>query len=476
MDKKVIFNAIASICMPAYYTRMFETMHEGIDETFRDDVEALGFENFDKIVRNDCEIEGALIDLYGHLNSADSNYFANFVATAVTCRIVRHKTGLIPVDSPIMRITDDLFVGDWQYDGVFTAFKDHDLYEADRDASDEFDRVVNANEDRFVMRDGKMYREVTYVQICDDYGTELEYNYAAFYVFKDDHVWFEIGDSTEQLDMYELAQAIKATDRAPLKAIFFHNCLMGNMETLTELRDVTEYIACSAHVLSSGGEVLAGFVKGFIEKNDVEDAFAYMLNDITPVWQNNYKDEGGSASNGDFKLLRTSEMDGILDATRRLADRVVALYPTQKEAIDLATKQVYRFNTVGDNPENCYITPFFDLQDYADKLAANTDDAELTAIAADLRTAFSKAILQRADVNWSVQHLDQYSLSVCLYHQGYYNYDFIGAGAKVKSNIGEGYEQSTFHKLTGWGNFLRINTGLPWGNPTCGGGGPINAQ
>ena len=280
----------------------------------------------------------------------------------------------------------------------------------------------------------------------------------------------------EQLDMYELAQAIKATDRAPLKAIFFHNCLMGNMETLTELRDVTEYIACSAHVLSSGGEVLAGFVKGFIEKNDVEDAFAYMLNDITPVWQNNYKDEGGSASNGDFKLLRTSEMDGILDATRRLADRVVALYPTQKEAIDLATKQVYRFNTVGDNPENCYITPFFDLQDYADKLAANTDDAELTAIAADLRTAFGKAILQRADVNWSVQHLDQYSLSVCLYHQGYYNYDFIGAGAKVKSNIGEGYEQSTFHKLTGWGNFLRINTGLPWGNPTCGGGGPINAQ
>lgn len=203
MDKKVIYSAICSICMPAYYTRMFETMHEGIDETFRDDVEALGFEQFDKIVRNDCEIEGALIDLYGHLNSADSNYFANFVATAVTCRIVRHKTAFIPVDSPVLHADDDLF-GDWVYDTVLTAFKDHDLNEADWDASDEFDRVVANNEDRFVMRDGKMYREVTCVQICDDYGTELEYNYPAFYVFKDDHVWFELADSTEQLNIYDV--------------------------------------------------------------------------------------------------------------------------------------------------------------------------------------------------------------------------------------------------------------------------------
>ena len=55
----------------------------------------------------------------------------------------------------------------------------------------------------------------------------------------------------EQLDMYELSQAIKATGRAPFKAVFFNNCLMGNMESLTELRDVAEYIACSAHLLTS---------------------------------------------------------------------------------------------------------------------------------------------------------------------------------------------------------------------------------
>ena len=77
------------------------------------------------------------------------------------------------------------------------------------------------------------------------------------------------------------------------------------------------------------------------------------------------------------------------------------------------------------------------------------------------------------DISWSVQHLDRYSLSVCLYKQTVYNFDFIGAGADIKSNIGTSYEQCTFHKLTGWGDFLRINNGLPWGNPTSGGGGPI---
>ena len=288
-----------------------------------------------------------------------------------------------------------------------------------------------------------------------------------------------IGDewnNHEQLDMYELSQAIKATGRAPLKAIFFHNCLMGNMESLTELRDAAEYIACSAHILSSDYTVLPAFIRGLIEKDNVEDAFAYMLNDITPAWQECYSHDEGKAVNGDFKLLRTSELDGIIDVTRRLADRLIALYPTQKEAIDLATKQVYRFRTYGDDLNYSYFDPFFDLQDYADKLAANTGDAELNTIAQDMKQAFDQAILQRADISWSVQHLDHYSLSVCLYHQIFYNYDFIGAGSAVKSNIGEGYELSTFHKLTGWGNFLRINTGLPWGNPTSGGGGPIDAQ
>ena len=280
----------------------------------------------------------------------------------------------------------------------------------------------------------------------------------------------------EKLDMYELSQAIKATGRAPLKGIFFHNCLMGNMESLTELRDVAEYIACSAHLLNSDYSILPAFIRGLIEKDNVEDAFAYMLNDVTPAWQECYSHDEGKAVNGDFKLLRTSELDGIIDVTRRLADRLVALYPTQKENIDLATKEVYRFISLYDDVNLAWANPFFDLQDYADKLATHTGDGVLKTIAQDMKTAFDRAILQRADISWSVQHLDHYSLSVCLYHQLFWDIDMISKGNpwNWKVNIGEGYEQCTFHKLTGWGNFLRINTGLPWGNPTSGGGGAID--
>ena len=40
----------------------------------------------------------------------------------------------------------------------------------------------------------------------------------------------------EELDMYELSTAIRSAGLNRLNTIFFHNCLMGNMETLTELR------------------------------------------------------------------------------------------------------------------------------------------------------------------------------------------------------------------------------------------------
>ena len=286
-----------------------------------------------------------------------------------------------------------------------------------------------------------------------------------------------IGDEwneDEKLNMYELSQAIRSTKKdgkGHIKALFFHNCLMGNIESLTELRDVAEYITCSAHLLNSDYSVLPAFIRGLIEKGNVEDAFAYMLSDATPAWQECYSHDEGKAVNGDFKLLRTADLDGIINVSKRLADRLVALYPTQKEAIDRATAKVYRFTQPSDNPNLGYICPFFDLADYAHKLAEETGDAEFATISSDLDQAFDKAILQRADISWSVQRLDHYSLSVCLYHQLFYDYDFIGYGNQWDSNIKEGYEQCTFHKLTGWGNWLHTNTGLPWGNPTSGGGG-----
>ena len=272
----------------------------------------------------------------------------------------------------------------------------------------------------------------------------------------------------EQLNMYELHDAIKASGIDHLNTLFFHNCMMGNLETLTEVKDCADYICCSSHILRSNGEVLTEFVRGLMDKGNAEDAMAQMFERNTPIWQDEYK-EDGSLANGDYKMYRTDRFDAILDAVKHLADRLIALYPTQKEAVNRATSKVYRFIPM-EGME--FQDPFFDIADYAHLLAQETGDAEMKTIAAEMDNAFKEAFIHYRDVSWCQEHLDHYTLSVCLAHQLYYTYDFKSANSTMfPNNFDEGYEQSGFHKLTGWGNWLRMNEQSLGHNPQCGGGG-----
>ena len=63
--------------------------------------------------------------------------------------------------------------------------------------------------------------------------------------------------------------------------------------------------------------------------------------------------------------------------------------------------------------------------------------------------------------------------NVWLMHQGHYTFDYKPAFPDYLCNIDEGYEQSTFHKLTGWGNWLRMNRQPISNNPVNGGGGQM---
>ena len=293
-----------------------------------------------------------------------------------------------------------------------------------------------------------------------------------------------IGDEwneSEELDMYELSTAIRSAGLNRLNTIFFHNCLMGNMETLTELRGLSDYIVASAHLLSSEGELLTEYVRGLLEKGNTEDAVAQMFERVNPVWENSYHEseeqENGqiveSWKNGDYKLIRTAKLDAIIDAAKRLADRLVALYPTQKEAIDRATQKVYRFFRPYEIRKLTFMNPFFDLADYAHLLAKETGDAEVATISADLDKAFSEAFVHYVDVSTNEQHLDHYTLSVCLADNTTYKLNLKAADSPYLCSFDEGYEQTTFHKLTGWGNWLRTNQHYLWGNPTSNGGGPL---
>ena len=280
----------------------------------------------------------------------------------------------------------------------------------------------------------------------------------------------------EWMDMYQMNDAMKAAGIDHFNTLMFHNCYMGNIETLTQAYKLADYIFASAHVLSSNGELMTEFVRGLVETGDPVQAGGLMFERCTPVWQNSYVDEKeGICWNGDYKMIRTDKFEAIIDAAKQLCDRLLELYPTEKEAIDRATKSVYRVEPI-DEYKNEFLTPFFDIANYAQLLAKETDDVELKNISATLDNAFKEAFVHYRDVNNSKEHLDHYTLSVCLLRQLFYTFDYKTNAPQLKTlnNYNEGYEKCDFHKLTGWGKWLNTNEQALDSNPQKGGGGKLD--
>ena len=261
--------------------------------------------------------------------------------------------------------------------------------------------------------------------------------------------------NSEWMDMYEMYDAMKAAGIDHFNTLMFHNCLMGNLESLTQARAFADYIIASAHVLNSDGRLMTEFVRGMVETGDPEKAAGLMFERSTPEWQNGYVEEPGKFPNGDYKMIRTDKFQPIIDASKQLCDRLLALYPTQKEAIDRASRQVYRFEHLDGNEKIKY--------------------HQLKAISARLDQAFEDAFVHYRDVNYSVQHLEHYTLSVCLMQKLYYTIDYKTAAPEfgALNNFNEGYEKCDFHKLTGWGNWLNTNEQSLDSNPESGGGGKL---
>jgi hypothetical protein len=77
-------------------------------------------------------------------------------------------------------------------------------------------------------------------------------------------------------------------------------------------------------------------------------------------------------------------------------------------------------------------------------------------------------------VNYSKEHLDHYTLSVCLLNHKFYSRNYHNViTPEPLNNYNEGYEKCDFHKLTGWGKWLDTNEQDLGNNPQKGGGGKL---
>ena len=246
----------------------------------------------------------------------------------------------------------------------------------------------------------------------------------------------------EAMSAEEFSQALAATN-THFKAIFFHDCYMGNMESLHPMIPYADYIISSMHVLRSSGDPIIGLVKGLYSNSDFEKAAAYGFDDMYDEWFKSYTN-----ANGDLKVLKTSELNQFEDIFSRLAKRLVKLYPSKKTEIDSAMDEVYW----GSDDR-----AFVDARDYVNKLEAKTGDSEIKKIAKDMRSALDDAIIIEKNISnlddQSAPKLDRYSLSVVLCDKA-----TMERNSSWLYPIGDAYEYSSFHKKTGWGNWLRKNT------------------
>lgn len=254
------------------------------------------------------------------------------------------------------------------------------------------------------------------------------------------------------INMYELSAAIAQSEIPHLKAILFHNCLMGGMESLMQVAPYADYLFATPFMLTSeNNPLIPTLVEKLREGGDFETAARKTLIDSEERLYDGFVKEG-VPYNGNMELLKSAKLEKVCSAARELATRLRELYPVKKDAIDRATCGAYQFFNV---------YPYYDLLDYAGKLAEETGDGTLKSVRNKLEEAFGSAILEQVIIDLGVLPvLSAFSLSVVLVDHDVYQSQLGGAFTYQVS-----YELNAFHQKTGWGSWLDTNTCLPVGNP-----------
>ena len=100
-------------------------------------------------------------------------------------------------------------------------------------------------------------------------------------------VLYDSGFEGLGMNMYEFKQALEESAIKHPLMIFCHNCLMGNLESLTTLRNLTDYFIVSQHLLASNGYIVTEFVNSLLQTTDIESATKRLFDRLGP-WKGLY--------------------------------------------------------------------------------------------------------------------------------------------------------------------------------------------
>ena len=278
-------------------------------------------------------------------------------------------------------------------------------------------------------------------------------------------------------------------------------CLMNNLEFLYEVKDVTDYIACSTYIMWGGGSALYAIADNYAAGQDTETALANFLDANMDSWDAEFYQSTNPDDPlyYDFTLTKTSRLNDLAPVLEEFTDRLVNTYQNgtedQRARIDSCTANAMKVY-------NYY--PFYDMGRYIESLFYELPDVYDQTFASSMITAFNSCIVRQRHSKYLTEHHFEVDYSMMLGCEGtYVVYRYEGDGAESKligayvyysdgkletyryvdegddssdgnlaryelektdtwpSTFANTYELTTFDKLVGWSRWMYLNPTPP---------------
>ena len=252
------------------------------------------------------------------------------------------------------------------------------------------------------------------------------------------------------MSMYEFADALATAGNTHFPLIMFHNCLMGNIETVTEVQQYADYFFVSAHVFESAGDPIVELVKTLRGNDDYnfENNVKKWFDNLCPIYDQMVEEDPNQ--NLDMKVIQSSGLENLNVYLMGVAGRLIELYsdPVHKAEIDSAAAHyLYSY---------CISSPYMvDLDHYMQTLEQNVNDTLLRNYTQQIRTLLNEMIVRRWHYTLHPIGMDDFSLSIVFGDNQFLHTTVYG------NTIASAYYPSVFNRRTGWAEWLNTNTFLP---------------
>ena len=312
-------------------------------------------------------------------------------------------------------------------------------------------------------------------------------------IYDDGHL---VNNVMKRFSAKSFARAVKNANVRP-EGIVFYICLMNNMEFLYEVKDVTDYIACSTYKMWGDGGALESLADNLASGLTTKNALANFVDANMDSWDDYFynPEDPEKPSYYDLTLTETNRLNDLAPVLKEFTDRLVDTYlngtPEQHAAIDACTANSVKIH-------NKY--PFYDMAKYIETLFVVLPEVFDDELFERLSTAFNACIVKQRYAKYLTNHNYQVDYSVLLGVKGTFvnygysmkelrnatvffpdgstkiykyvdnggdssdgslaSYEFAESGSWY-GTLADTYQQTTFDKLVGWSRWLLINESAP---------------